>query len=40
MVYILGSLEKLGKFDLARVVMDYQNKSDTILNNTNSIYKT
>ena len=36
MVHTLASLEKLEKSDLARLVMDYQNKSDTVLNNINS----
>ena len=36
MAHTLASLEKLGKSDLARLVMDYQNKFDTVLNNINS----
>ena len=36
MVHTLASLEKLEKSDLARLVMDYQNKSDNVLNNINS----
>ena len=36
MVQSLISLEKLGKFDLARLLGDYQNKFDTVLNNINS----
>ena len=36
MAHTLASLEKLGKYDLARVVMDYQNKFDTVLNNIDS----
>ena len=35
MAHTLASLEKLGKTDLARLVMDYQNKFDTVLNNIN-----
>ena len=33
MAHTLASLEKLGKSDLAGLVMDYQNKFDTVLNN-------
>ena len=36
LAHTLASLEKLGKSDLARLVMDYQNKFDTVLNNINS----
>ena len=36
MAYTLVSLEKLGKSVLARLAMDYLNKFDTVLNNTNS----
>ena len=36
MAHTVASLEKLGKSDLARLVMDYQNKFDTVLNNINS----
>ena len=36
MAHTLASLEKLGKSDLARLVIDYQNKFDTVLNNINS----
>ena len=36
MAHTLAFLEKLGKSDLARLVMDYQNKFDTVLNNINS----
>ena len=36
MAHTLASLEKLGKSDLARLVIDYQNKCDTVLNNINS----
>ena len=36
MAHILASLEKLGKSDLTRLVIDYQNKFDTVLNNINS----
>ena len=36
MAHTLAFLEKLGKSDLARLVMDYQKKFDTILNNINS----
>ena len=36
MTVTLASLEKLGKSDLARLVIDYQNKFDTVLNNMNS----
>ena len=36
MVHTLASLEKLGKSDLARLVIDYQNKVDAVLNNINS----
>ena len=36
MAYTLVSLEKLGKSVFARLAMDYQNKFDTVLNNTNS----
>ena len=36
MAHTLASLEKLGKSDLARLVIDYQNKFDTVLNNVNS----
>ena len=35
MAHTLASLEKLGKSDLARLVMDYQNKFNTVLNNIN-----
>ena len=36
MVHTLASLEKLGKSNLTRLVIDYQNKFDTVLNNINS----
>ena len=36
MAHTLASLEKLGKSDLARLVIDYQNKFDTVLNNITS----
>ena len=36
MAHTIASLEKLGKSDLERLVMDYQNKFDTVLNNINS----
>ena len=36
MAHTLASLEKLGKYDLARLVMDYQNKFDTVLKNIDS----
>ena len=36
MAHTLASLEKLGKSDLTRLVMDYQNKFDSVLNNINS----
>ena len=36
MAHTLAFLEKLGKPDLARSVIDFQNKFDTILHNTNS----
>ena len=36
MAHTLVSLEKLGKSDLARLVIDYHNKFDTALNNMNS----
>ena len=36
MAHTLASLEKLGKSDLAKVVMGYQNKFDTELNNIHS----
>ena len=36
MAVTLASLEKLGKSNLARLVIDYQNKFDTVLNNMNS----
>ena len=36
MTHTLVSLEKLGKSDLARLVIGYQNKFDTVLNNINS----
>ena len=36
MAQTLVSLEKLGKFDLAKLVIDDQNKFDTVLNNINS----
>ena len=36
MAHTLALLEKLGKSDLARLVMGYQNKFDTVLNNINS----
>ena len=36
MAHTLAYLEKLRKSDLARLVMDYQNKFDTVLNNINS----
>ena len=36
MTHTLASLEKLGKSDLAKLVIDYQNKVDTVLNN---VYK-
>ena len=32
MAHILASLEKLGKPGIVRLVMDYQNKFDTVLN--------
>ena len=35
MAHTLASLEKLGKSDVARLVMDYQNKFDAVLNNIN-----
>ena len=35
MAHTLVSLEKLGNSDLARLVMGYQNKFDTALNNIN-----
>ena len=36
MAHTLAFLEKLGKPDLARSAIDFQNKFDTILHNTNS----
>ena len=36
MAHTLAFLEKLGRPDLARSVIDFQNKFDTILHNTNS----
>ena len=36
MAQTLASLKKLGKSNLARLVIDYQNKFDTVLNNINS----
>ena len=36
MAHTLASLEKLGKSDLTGLVMDYQNKFDSVLNNINS----
>ena len=36
MAHSLESLGKLGKSDLARLVVDYQNRFDAALNNTNS----
>ena len=36
MVHTLASLKKLGKSDLAKLAIDYQNKFDTVLNNVNS----
>ena len=36
MTHTLAPLEKLKKSDLARLVLDYQNKFDTVLNNANS----
>ena len=36
MAHALASLEKLGKSDWARLVIDYQNKCDTALNNINT----
>ena len=36
MTHTLASLEKLGKSDLAKLVIDYQNKVDIVLNN---VYK-
>ena len=36
MAHTLASLKKLGKSDLARLVIDHQNKFDTLLNNINS----
>ena len=36
MAHSLASLKKLGKSDLTRLVRDYQNKFDTVLNNINS----
>ena len=36
MAHTLVSLGKLGKSDLARLVIDYHNKFDTALNNMNS----
>ena len=36
MAHTLASLGKLGKSDSAMLVMDYQNKFDTVLNNINS----
>ena len=36
MAHTLASLKKLRKSDLARLVMDYQNKFDTVVNNINS----
>ena len=35
MAHTLVSLEKLGKSDLRRLVIDYKNKFDTVLNNIN-----
>ena len=35
MAHTLASLEKLGKSDLARLVIHYQNKFDPIINNIN-----
>ena len=34
--HTLASLEKLGKSDLARLVINHHNKFDTVLNNINS----
>ena len=36
MAHILASLEKIGKSDLARLEIDYQNKFDAVLNHINS----
>ena len=36
MAVTLASLQKLGKSNFARLVIDYQNKFDTVLNNINS----
>ena len=36
MAHTLASREKLGKSDLAKLVIDYQNKFDTVLNTINS----
>ena len=36
MAHTLVSLEKFGKSFLARLVIDYQNKFDTVLSNINS----
>ena len=36
MAHTLASLEKLWKSDLARLVIDFQNNFDTVLNNINS----
>ena len=35
LAHTLSSLEKFGKSDLTRLVIDYQNNFDTILNNIN-----
>lgn len=35
MAVTLASLQKLGKSNFARLVIDYQNKFDTLLNNVN-----
>ena len=36
MAVTLASLQKLGKSNFARLVIDYQNKFDTVLNNIKS----
>ena len=36
MAHTLASREKLGKSDLAKLVIDYQNKFDIVLNTINS----
>ena len=36
MAHTFASLKNMGKSDLAKLLIDYQNKLDTVLNNINS----